>query len=301
MPQKTSGFGILVAGDRLDRRVLRRRDRVADVNVLQRLQVGDEIADATGLDLRRRRHARREVADLGDLVLALVRQELDARPFAHLAVEYAHVDHHAAVVVVHGVVDHGAQRRLGISLRRRALARDGLQHLVHALARLGGDAAHVGRIEAEPLGDLDLDLIGHRTRQVDLVEHGDDLEPRFDREIGVGHRLRFDALGAIDQQNGALARLQRAGDLVAEIDVARGVDQIERQPLVGHLDGTRLDRDAALALQLHRVEQLVLHLALRHHAGGEQQPIGQRRLAVVDVGDDAEVAQMVETHGKGGL
>ncbi len=51
-----------------------------------------------------------------------------------------------------------------------------------------------------------------------------------------------------------------------------------------------LDRDPALPLQLHRVEELCLHLALGDRPGPLQQPVGQRGLPVVDMGDDAEVA-----------
>src|SRR5690606_35666904 len=51
-----------------------------------------------------------------------------------------------------------------------------------------------------------------------------------------------------------------------------------------------LDRDAALALDVHPVEVLGARRALVDHAGQLQHPVGQGRLAVVDVGDDAEVA-----------
>src|SRR6185436_20522665 len=56
-----------------------------------------------------------------------------------------------------------------------------------------------------------------------------------------------------------------------------------------------LDRDPALAFEVHRVEDLVAELALLHRATALDQAVCQRRLAVVDVGDDAEVADVV--HG----
>ena len=58
----------------------------------------------------------------------------------------------------------------------------------------------------------------------------------------------------------------------------------------------RLDRDALLALEVHRVEHLLRHLALRERAGHLEQAVGQRGLAVVDVGDDAEVADVGLVH-----
>ena len=57
-------------------------------------------------------------------------------------------------------------------------------------------------------------------------------------------------------------------------------------------DGLGLDGDAALALDVHRVEQLLLHVAGGDGPGGLDQPVGERGLAVVDVGDDGEVADV---------
>ena len=52
----------------------------------------------------------------------------------------------------------------------------------------------------------------------------------------------------------------------------------------------RLDGDPALALEVHRVEHLGLHLARLQRAGELEEAIGERRLAVIDVRDDREVA-----------
>ena len=58
----------------------------------------------------------------------------------------------------------------------------------------------------------------------------------------------------------------------------------------------RLDGDAALALEIHRVEHLRLHLARLQRAGHLEEAVGQRRLAVVDVRDDREVADALWIH-----
>src|SRR5260370_38620615 len=55
-------------------------------------------------------------------------------------------------------------------------------------------------------------------------------------------------------------------------------------------DAFRFDSDAALALQVHRGEHLLVHLALAERAGHFQQTVSQRGLAVVNVRDDAEIA-----------
>ena len=62
----------------------------------------------------------------------------------------------------------------------------------------------------------------------------------------------------------------------------------------------RLDGDAALALQVHGVEHLLHHFALRQRAGDLQQAVGQRRLAVVDVRNDREIADKFAIHGAWG-
>ena len=77
--------------------------------------------------------------------------------------------------------------------------------------------------------------------------------------------------------------------------MSRGVDQVQRVlvPVIGAVaqtNGLRLDRDPTLSLQVHRVEHLLAHLPLGDGTGSLEQTVGKRRLTVVDVGDDAEVA-----------
>ena len=57
-----------------------------------------------------------------------------------------------------------------------------------------------------------------------------------------------------------------------------------------HLNGVALDRDAALAFQVHIIERLVLHIALADGVGVLQQAIGKGAFSVVNVCDNAEVA-----------
>jgi hypothetical protein len=107
--------------------------------------------------------------------------------------------------------------------------------------------------------------------------------------------LRLDALGRVHQQHRALARGQRPGHLVGEVDVPGGVDEVQHELAAvlagpGQADGLALDRDAALALDVHPVQVLGTHLPLADHAGELQHAVRERGLAVVDVGDDAEIA-----------
>src|ERR1700727_623068 len=55
-----------------------------------------------------------------------------------------------------------------------------------------------------------------------------------------------------------------------------------------------LDSDPALALDVHGIEHLFDHVALRHRPGLLDEPVGERGLAVVDMGDDREIADVLD-------
>src|SRR5262245_31484343 len=85
--------------------------------------------------------------------------------------------------------------------------------------------------------------------------------------------------------------------------MAGRVDQVEDivlaiLGLVFEPDGLRLDGDATLALDIHRIEHLLDHFARLQPAGELDQPVGQRRLAVVDVRDNREIADAVDGGGR---
>jgi hypothetical protein len=70
--------------------------------------------------------------------------------------------------------------------------------------------------------------------------------------------------------------------------------------LVSQPDGVRLDRDPALALEIHRVEHLRFHLARLQRARHFEEAVRERGLTVVDVRDDREVADETLIHVVGG-
>ena len=193
-----------------------------------------------------------------------------------------------------------------VARRRRHALDELLEHVDDAVAGLAGDPQDVVHRLAEQVGDLLGDALGLGAGQVELVEHRDELEAVLDREVRVRDGLRLDALRRVDDEQRALARGERAADLVREVDVAGRVDEVQLvglavARLVQDAHGLRLDRDPALALEVHRVEHLRAHRArvdgLRHL----EDAIGQRRLAVVDVGDDREVADVcLVSHGPTG-
>ena len=87
--------------------------------------------------------------------------------------------------------------------------------------------------------------------------------------------------------------------------MARCVGEVELIMLailgsVFHRDGMGLDGDAALALEVHGVEHLLLGLALLDRSCDLQKAIGKSRFTVVDVSDDAKVARVFYSHEKAG-
>jgi len=71
------------------------------------------------------------------------------------------------------------------------------------------------------------------------------------------------------------------------LTVACGVVQANR---------VRFDRDAALALEIHRIEHLRFHLAGLQRAGQLEETVGQRRLPVIDMRDDRKIADALRVH-----
>ena len=125
----------------------------------------------------------------------------------------------------------------------------------------------------------------------------------LDGEVRVRERLRLDALRRVDEQERSFTGRKRSRDLVREIDVARRVDEVQDVLLailcrVGEPNRVRFDCDAALAFEIHRVEDLRFHLASLQRAGDLEKAVRQRRLAVVDVRDDREVADAALVHDR---
>lgn len=88
--------------------------------------------------------------------------------------------------------------------------------------------------------------------------------------------------------------------------MARRVDQVElvARPvvrLIAHPHRVELDGDPTLAFKIERVEHLGLHFALLQGAGFLDESVSERRLAVIDMSDDAEVADVTEIQRTPGL
>ena len=195
----------------------------------------------------------------------------------------------------------GARRHVHEELQQRAQVRPGHGEVAGRGAQL--------RVRVHD-GELDLVLVRAEVHEqlVDVVEHlggpgvlAVDLVERHDDRQAAGHRLLEDvaglrerALGRVDQQQDAVDHQQAALDLAAEVRVAGGVDDV--QPDAADVDGRLLreDRDALLALEVPRVHHAVHHgLVVAEGARLAEQRVHEGGLAVVDMGDDRDVPEIV--------
>ena len=301
-PREHHRLDLPIPGEQRRVAVLRVQDGVSRSRFFDAADVGDEVADFAGLQLLRGFVAQLQIAYLVDLVeIVLVSAEHDLHPGAQPAIHDANAGDRAAIAVVVGIEDQGPQRRLGLSLGRPDAMHHRFEHLRHTRPVLGRDAKNVRRVRPDEIVDLLRAPVRLGAGEVDLVEHRDDLEPRIEREKEVGQRLGLNALRGVHHENRPLAGRQRTGDLVGEVHMARRVDQVELVELavarvVVHPHRVQLDGDAPLPLQIHGVQHLFAHQALVERARQLDQAVGQRGLAMVDVGDDAEVADVGLAH-----
>ncbi len=192
----------------------------------------------------------------------------------------------------HALDDHLVQRRHVLGHIVRVIAGD-------AVERRGVDHRKiqlfvVGAQVVEQVEHLVHDPVRPGARAVDLVDHHDRLQALLEGLGGHEPRLRHGAVHRVHQQQHRVHHRQDALDLAAEIGVARGVDDIDA--VVVPLDGgvLRQDGDTALLFLVVGVHDPLGALVLAvQGAGLLQQLVHQRGLAVVDVGDNGDVAKFL--------
>ena len=154
----------------------------------------------------------------------------------------------------------------------------------------------LGGVEREhQVENLLVDHLGTAVGFVDLVDDHDGFLAQRKGLLKHETRLRHRALEGVDQQQHAVAHVQHALDLAAEVGVARGVDDVDFVVLVDDRNVFREDRDAAFAFQVVVVQY---EFAGRLGVVAEDVPrqnhfVDERRLAVVDVGNNRNIAQFL--------
>src|SRR5690606_31627085 len=109
----------------------------------------------------------------------------------------------------------------------------------------------------------------------------------------------FDALRGVNDQQRTFTRCKRTRNFIGEVHMPRCVDQIENISLavlrlIAQANGLRLDSDAAFTFNIHRVKDLILHLARLKPACHLNEAIGKSRFPVIDMCDNRKVTNMVK-------
>ena len=153
--------------------------------------------------------------------------------------------------------------------------------------RLGAKAVHDGLH-----GEVEV-----RTQLVHLVDEADPGDVVLVGLTPHGLGLGLNALLAVEDRDRAIEDAQRALNLNGEVDVTRGVDDVDLVlvPEAGHRRGG--DGDPPLLLLLHPVgggSTVVGLTDLVVHPGVEEDALGHRGLTGVDVRHDADIANLLE-------
>ena len=139
-----------------------------------------------------------------------------------------------------------------------------------------------------------------RVGAVGLVDDDDDLEVQLQRLFEYEARLRHRPLEGVYQQKHAADHLEYALHLAGKVGVAGGIDDVDAHALVVYGGVLGKNGDAALALQIVGIHHALGHLLVfAEHAALLEHLVHQRGLAVVHVGDDGDVANVVsyDVHG----
>ena len=272
---------------------------------------GDVVAGLTAIGL--------EVIQLGQTAAHL---EVGVVPVAHdhflahlgdAVLDAADADAANELVVVHRGHQH-LEGSLGVALGRLDGAQQGVEQGdqvgagyigVKACSAVTAAAEQHGAVQLlvgsaqvhQQVEDLVDDFLDAGVGTVDLVD-GDHkaqilLQSLLQHETGLGHA----ALSSVHQQQNAVDHLQHALDLAAEVGVARGIDDIDLDALVAAGAVLGQNGDAALTLDVTAVHDTLSHsLIVAESAALAQQGVHQRGLAVVNVSDDSDIAQIVTNH-----
>ena len=134
-------------------------------------------------------------------------------------------------------------------------------------------------------------------RKIDLVQDRDHFQIVIHGKINIRQGLRFDSLGRVHDQDRSVAGGEGTGNFVIKVHMSGGVDQVEDiffavfRP-VHRADGLTLDGDPAFPLQIHIVQDLVLHFTAGEQTCLLDDAVRQSGLAVVNMSYNAEIADM---------
>ena len=293
---------LLEPRQRIDIRGIGQGQGIAHRRTMNVLDTGDNEAYFTGLQVNSFGMLGVEHADAVDQMGLAGRLDQHLVTLLDPAMLDAHQRHHAKVVVEPGINDQCLQRCFDLAFRRRNGVNQRFEHILDTDAALRRAGNRICRVNADYAFNLGLDPLRLGLGQVDLVQHRHDLKALLDSGVAVGYRLRLHTLRSVHHQQRALAGSERAADFVVKVHVTWGINKVQLVGLavfggVIQRDAVCLDGDTTLALQIHGVEYLRFHFTLAQATADLDKAVGQRRLAVVDVGNDGKITNQAKvTH-----
>ena len=268
-------------------------DGVAHLHLLRGLDARNDVAHIACRELVAWREVEFQDTNFVGMILFFGVDEFHKIVLADSAVHNLEVGNDAAEWIEHRVENQRLQRCIGVARRCRHALNNGIEHILYAKTGLAACAQHALGLAAQEVHYLVLHLVGVGAVEVHLVQHRNNLQAMVDCHIQVGDGLRLNTLRSINNQQRALACRNRARHLVGEVDVSRGVNQVESILLafivILHLNGMALDGDATLALKVHVVEHLCLQVLCLYGVGIFKQTVGKRALSVVDMRYNAKI------------
>ena len=148
------------------------------------------------------------MSDFNDVERRTGRHHADGVAGTDGALLDADIDDDAAIAVIIAVENERLQRLFVVARGGGNVPDDRFEHRFDVDAVFGGNERGIGRVDADDVLNFPLHRFGVGGRQIDLVDDRHDLQPVLHREIGVGKRLRFDALRRVHHQKRPLARRQ---------------------------------------------------------------------------------------------
>ena len=289
-------LNLFITGKRLFTGMVRFCHRISDPRAGHIFNTCRDIADHSGIQLiAGNKLSGTEVPHLYDFLHRSGSHHFDPASPADFSVHNPHGNNDSFIGIIDRIKDQRLQRRVPVSLRRRNLADNGLQNLIHMLPCLCGNLRSILRLNPDNV----LNLVNHSLRiragQVNFIDNRDNFQIIIQCQIDITQCLRLHSLRGVYHQHCAVAGRQAAGNFIIKINMSGSIYHIQNILLsvlriIDNPACLRLNGNAALPLQLHIIENLALHFPACQQPRHLYNPVRQRGFSVVNMGYDTEIS-----------
>ena len=224
-------------------------------------------------------------------------EKLHLVALANRAVFNLEISYNSTERVEYRVENQSLQRRLFIPFGMRNTFNHSSQYLFHSHTRFTGCTDYLLALATQQFNDFVLHFFGIGARHIAFIDNRNNLKVVFNGHIQIRDRLRLHSLRSIDNQQCPFTCSDRTWHLIRKVHVSRSINQVKDilLPLISifHLDRMALDSDPSFFFQIH----IIKHLPWSHLNGVSklQQTVGQRWLTVVNMSNNAKVANILHS------